>query len=404
MPRVIAAAEWDAIATGLAQRARALNAFLADLYGERRIVAAGVVPARVIDLAQHHQPLLDGVAVPGGHTPLIGFDLVRGRDGVLRVLEDNLRTPSGLAYALAARQALDEGLAAASVELDATRGARLDIDPAVDGLAAVLEAARPPEGPELAVLLSDSIDAGARFEHDELGRRLGVAVVEPAALRLRGDVLLATVAGEESEVGVVLRRSDEELLVDATGSPNWVAGLFLEPLRAGRLTVVNGFGTGVADDKLTHAYVEAMIRFYLGEEPLVESVRTIDLTRPDERAAALERFEELVIKPRAGHGGYGVFIGAHARPEDRERIRREVERDPEGFVAQETVELSTHPTVHDGALEPRHVDLRAFAIGDLIVPGGLTRFARDRGAFVVNSSQKGGAKDTWVVAERAGRG
>jgi carboxylate-amine ligase len=200
----------------------------------------------------------------------------------------------------------------------------------------------------------------------------------------------------------VYRRTDEDRLRTPEGEPTWLAETFLGPLRAGRVSVVNPFGSGVADDKLVHAYVEDMVRFYCGEEPLIESVRTYDLGDREVLAEALERIDELVVKPRSGYGGEGVVVCPHATAEDRESVRREVAADPERFVAQELVELSTHPTVCDGRLEPRHVDLRPYAIGSggstVAAPVALTRVALDEGSLVVNSSQNGGGKDTWLLA------
>jgi carboxylate-amine ligase len=202
-------------------------------------------------------------------------------------------------------------------------------------------------------------------------------------------------------VDVVYRRTDEDRLTDEHGRLTMVGAALFEPLRAGTLTCVNGFGTGVADDKLVHAYVDEMIRFYLGEDPLLASVHTYDLDDPDLLAEVLDRLDELVIKPRAGHGGHGVVVGPHAKVADLRDVAHAVRRDPHDYVAQDTIMLSRHPTVIDGRLEPRHVDLRPFVFltpaGASVVPGGLTRVALDRGALVVNSSQRGGGKDTWVL-------
>ncbi len=384
-PRLVEASEWARLAAGLAQRARALNEFIADVYSERRIVAEGVVPARVIESADHYEPALAGAGLAESAAPVVGFDLVRGADGRLVVLEDNVRTPSGLSYAIAVREALDETLALEPP------GARLDPAASLDVLGAVLGQGQGP-----AVLLSDGPRNAAWYEHRELARRLELGIVTPDRLELDGGRLLARVDGGEVEVATVYRRTDEDRLVDDRGEPTWVGRLLGEPLRAGRLRVVNGFGAGVADDKLVHAYVERMINFYLGEEPRLESVHTYDLSLEGVRDEALARLDQLVVKPRAGLGGEGIVICAHAEPSDRERIAAEIRARPTEFIVQETIELSSHPTVCGARFEPRHVDLRAFVVGGELV-AALTRVALDRGALIVNSSQNGGLKDTWAL-------
>jgi uncharacterized circularly permuted ATP-grasp superfamily protein len=383
VPRVITADEWEPLERGLGQRARALNAFVADVYGERRCVADGAIPARVIDGAIHHEPELRGLRAPQGvWIGIAGLDLIRDPQGHFRVLEDNAMTPSGFAYAAAARAAVTAELGPGPVQLDGL--------PSL--LGGALEAVRPPGEDGAAVVLTDGPDNSAHWEHAWSARALGVALVEPGDLRSDGTRLWH----DGEPVSAVYRRTD----ADRIGSP--VGELLAGPLRAGTLGVVNGFGTGVADDKLSHAYVETMIRFYLGEEPLVESVRTYDVGDPEVLEEVLDRLEELVVKPRDGHGGHGVVLGPHAEPADLEATRQELAVEPERFVAQPLVMLSEHPTVVDGELEGRHVDLRPFVFlhgpGDArVLPGGLTRVALDAGALVVNSTQNGGAKDTWVL-------
>jgi uncharacterized circularly permuted ATP-grasp superfamily protein len=398
VPRIITAAEWSRLEAGLAQRARALNAFIADAYGERRIVGAGVVPAHVIDGCEHFEPWMIDVHVPYGHATVTGFDVVRGTDGRLRVLEDNLRTPSGFAYASAARRVVDAQLPAAA------QVPKRDVEGCFAMLEQALRAAVPGGGRDAnLVLLTDGTDNSAWYEHRTLARRLNVTVVAPRDLRTRnGRLYVALPSGRLREVQVVYRRTDQDRLSDDDGRPTWLAEVLLEPLRRGTVAVLNAPGSGVADDKLVHAYVEDMVRFYLDEQPLVESVRTYDLGRPDERTRALGRLGALVVKPRAGYGGRGVVICGHASEADRELAAAAIRAAPERFIAQETVMLSRHPTICDGRLEPRHVDLRVFAIASdqmvRVVPGGLTRVALERGSLIVNSSQNGGGKDTWVLA------
>ena len=388
VPRIFEAQEWDLLARGMLQRVRALNAFIADVYGERNMVAAGRIPERAIEGADHFEPWMLGVDIRHVHAPVAGIDIVRSGDGKLAVLEDNLRTPSGFAYRRAARAAVDEVL-----PLEPPEG-RLGLEPDVELLGEELRAAAPEgNGDPSIALLSDGPSNSAWYEHRVLASKLDVPLVTRSDLSLRAGRLYAG----SRELQVVYRRTDEDRLRDERGRPTWLAEALLDPMRSGRLAVVNGFGTGVADDKLVHAYVEEMVRFFLDEEPLISSVHTFDLGDPEARAAALARLEELVVKPRSGHGGQGIVVCAHATEEDRVAIARSIRERPERYVAQETITLSRHPTVCGGRLEPRHVDLRAFVVGPGVVPGGLTRVAFQRGSLVVNSSQDGGAKDTWVV-------
>ncbi|MEA2397674.1 MAG: hypothetical protein QOK25_1230 [Thermoleophilaceae bacterium] len=397
VPRLVQAAEWAWLRSGLKQRKRALDAFIADVYGQQDIVRAGVVPARAVDGAEHFEPWMTGVEVAGGHAPVAGFDVVRGADGKLRVLEDNLRTPSGVAYAVAARRVVDAHLPPGAQQ------PKLPLDPCFDALADALRAAAPDgAGDPSVALLSDGPSNGAWYEHQTVARRLGIPIVRPSQLCQRsGGVHITLPSGRLREVQVLYRRTDEDRLRDEHGQPTWLSELLLEPVRNGRLSVVNAFGTGVADDKLLHAYVEDMVRFYLGEEPLVESVRTYDLGEAHCRTRVLGRLGAMVVKPRAGYGGQGIVIGPHASPQERELAARQVRVEPDRFVAQETVKLSRHPTVCEGRLEPRHVDLRVFAIGSgsgtALSPAALTRVALDRGSLVVNTSAAGGGKDTWVL-------
>ena len=254
----------------------------------------------------------------------------------------------------------------------------------------------------MVVVVSDGKDNSAFYEHAAIARYLSLPLVLTEKLSVRRGRLSAQLPDGEQAVDVVYRRTDEDRLTDDRGAPTAIGQLLLEPVQRGTLACVNAFGTGVADDKLLHAYVEDMVRFYLGEEPLLRSVPTYDPSQPDVLEMILARIDELVIKPRSGHGGYGVVIGPHARSEDLRAAAAALSAAPERFVAQETIMLSRHPTVTDGRLELRHVDLRPFAIssGDAVhvLPGGLTRVAFERGALVVNSSQNGGSKDTWVLS------
>lgn len=396
VPRLIPASEWSLLERGLTQRARALGAFLADAYGERRMVAAGRIPARVIESAAHFEPWMVGVSVhPGGC--VIGFDVVRSADGRLRVLEDNARTPSGIAYMAGVRSALER-------HLPPPEGTHL-LNPgrAFGMLGDALRAVAPDgRGDPSMALLSDGPDNSAWWEHTQMARRLGIPIVSPEDLFVRrGRLHARPEGGRARELQVVYRRTDEDALRDDGGGATWLAECLLPPCRSGALTVVNPPGGGLADDKLVHAYVDEMVRFFLAEEPLVPSVRTYDLGDPEVLESALPRLADLVVKPRTGHGGAGVVVGPHATGDDRGTVAERVRQNPGSWIAQETVMLSTHPTVCDGTLQPRHVDLRPFVIGcgeeAHAMPGALTRVAFDAGALVVNSSQNGGGKDTWVL-------
>ncbi|HEY2180210.1 MAG TPA: circularly permuted type 2 ATP-grasp protein [Solirubrobacteraceae bacterium] len=399
IPRLFDAELWHALSTGIAQRARALELFVRDIYGAQAIVREGVVPERALDGAEHYEPQLAGM---GGRIDswitVAGLDIVRDCDGSFKVLEDNVRTPSGIAYAVATREALDAHMPAPSVLRVRS------LDSAFDTLGEALSSAAPAgagDDPTI-VVLTDGEQNSAFYEHATIARRLDIPLVVGDQLAVHDGRLLARVDGRQLEVDVVYRRTDEDRLTDEHGAPTEVAELLLEPILAGTLACVNAFGTGVADDKLLHAYVEAMIGFYLGEQPLLASVPTYDPGQPDVLEMVLDRIDELVVKPRSGHGGYGVVVGPHAHAEDLRKTADQLRRAPDSFVAQETVSLSRHPTVIEGRLQQRHVDLRPFAIsidGHVhVLPGGLTRVAFEAGSLVVNSSQNGGSKDTWVLA------
>ena len=378
VPRVFTPEEWVVLAAGLEQRVEALDAFLHDVYGEQRCIGDGLIPARVVEGADHYEPALRDLPQPRIRVGIAGLDVIRTPGGELQVLEDNVRTPSGLAYAMAAR-------AAVLPELDGHRPAPVDLAPAAtEALGRVLRNA----GDGDAVLLTDGDANTAVWEHRVLADLLEIPLVTLDTLDL-------------DRTRVVYRRTDEDRFRDQHGRLTNVGGALLPALRDGRLACVNALGNGVADDKLVHAHVEDMVRYYLHEEPLVASVPAYDLAVPRCREEVLDRLGELVVKPRSAYGGEGVFVGPIATPRERDEVAWRVRQAPEAFIAQETIWFSTHPTVVDGELAPRHVDLRAFVAFDgeraHAIPGGLTRVAYDEGELVVNSSQGGGVKDSWVV-------
>jgi uncharacterized circularly permuted ATP-grasp superfamily protein len=395
IPRLLDADEWAELEAGLGQRVRALDAFVADLArAEPRAVAAGAIPERLAaDLPFREPDLVDVPDLAPARVAIAGLDVVRDANGRFRVLEDNVRTPSGMAYMLATRGASDACLP----HDEPRRPLRATL---ANALSQVLADARPrPDDDAAVVVLSDGPSNDAFFEHHALADLAAVRLVTPADVRRDGSRLRLRDGGRE--IQVVYRRTDVDRLRDAAGALTPIGELLLEPLRAGTLVVLNAFGAGVADDKRIYPYVDALVRFYLDEEPLLPSVRTYDVADPAARAEVLDRLDELVVKPRDGHGGRGVTIGPTAGGDELAAAAAALRAEPERWTAQETVRLSTHPTVIDGRLEPRHVDLRPFVLFDGVeahaLPGGLTRVALRAGNLVVNSSSGGGGKDTWVL-------
>ncbi|MFY9264857.1 MAG: circularly permuted type 2 ATP-grasp protein [Solirubrobacterales bacterium] len=401
-PRVITAAEWHRLSAAVAQRVTALNCFVHDVYGERRIVDAGIVPWPVIASAEYFEPDLVGATPPGGlFTNIAGLDLVRGGDGELRVLEDNVRSPSGLTFSLAARRMSDAILPFAGDE------PKLAVDgSAIFGaLSEALRAADPiGNGDPAIALVSDGPGSAAWYEHKRVAKALDLYLFSLDQIERHGEA----VYGRDSDgllkpIDVIYRRTDLDTLRTPRGALTRFGELLLDPIRNGTVASVNAFGSGIADDKLIHAYVEAMIRFYLGEEPSIESVKTYDPSDAETRAMLESRIGELVIKPRGGLGGSGVTIGPQATRDELDTALERIAREPNRWVAQETIALSTHPTVAENCWQPRHIDLRPYAIhladGVRTLPACLTRVALERGGLIVNSSRNGGAKDTWITAE-----
>jgi uncharacterized circularly permuted ATP-grasp superfamily protein len=405
VPRVLPAKEWTTIKRGLAQRIRALNAFVDDVYHAHEIVRAGIVPWSLVVSRPSFARPVHGVRPPGGvYCHVSGCDLVRGGDGRWRVLEDNVRTPSGISYVLENRVAMTRLMP----ELFAGHRVRA-VDHYPDLLLEALRAVAPAaDGHPVVVVWTPGPLNSAYFEHAFLARQMGVELVEASDLVVRDAVCYMRTTAGLQRVHTIYRRLDDDFIDPLEFRPDSVLGVpgLVRAYRAGTIAIANAIGTGVADDKAIYHYVPEMIRFYLSEDPILANVPTYLLGDPKTRAHVIERLHELVIKPTAESGGKGVFIGPHASKAERATQARLIEHDPERFIAQELVHLSTVPTECGyGRLAPRHVDLRPFAVfGDeiRIVPGGLTRVALKAGSMIVNSSQGGGSKDTWVLDDGSG--
>jgi uncharacterized circularly permuted ATP-grasp superfamily protein len=405
VPRILPAREWDHIERGLMQRIRALNRFIDDVYHEREIVRAGIVPWRLIVSRSHFARAAHGVRPPGGvYCHVAGCDLVRDADGSWKVLEDNVRTPSGISYVLENRVAMTR-LVPQFFQHHRVR----PVDHYPQLLLAGLRSVAPSAEDEATVVVwTPGPMNSAYFEHAFLARQMGVELVEASDLVVRDDVLYMRTTAGLRRVHAVYRRLDDDFVDPLEFRPDSLLGVpgLVRAYRAGTVAIANALGTGVADDKAVYHYVPEMIRFYLGEEPILDNVRTYLMADEQQREAALARRHELVFKPTGESGGKGVFIGPSTSKEALDGLADVIRAQPERWIAQEVVNLSTVPTaMPDGSLAPRHVDLRPFAVfGETIriVPGGLTRVALTEGSMIVNSSRGGGSKDTWVLEEDSG--
>jgi uncharacterized circularly permuted ATP-grasp superfamily protein len=400
VPRVLTASEWTVIKRGLAQRIRALNAFVDDVYHGREIVRAGIVPWSLIVSRPSFARPVHGIRAPGGvYTHVSGCDLVRGGDGSWRVLEDNVRTPSGISYVLENRLAMTRLVP----ELFAGQRVR-PVEHYPSLLLEALQAVAPsPDSDPTVVVWTPGPLNSAYFEHAFLARAMGIELVEASDLVVRDSICYMRTTAGLRRVHTIYRRLDDDFIDPLEFRSDSVLGVpgLVRAYRAGTVAIANAIGTGVADDKAIYHYVPEMVRFYLSEEPILENVPTYLLSDDKVRKWILERLHEVVVKPTSESGGKGVFIGPQASAEELAEEARVIEAQPELFIAQELVHLSTAPTeTGDGRLTPRHVDLRPFAVfGEeiRIVPGGLTRVALREGSMIVNSSQGGGSKDTWVL-------
>jgi uncharacterized circularly permuted ATP-grasp superfamily protein len=401
LPRIIPADEGAHIERGVIQRVTTLNRFLEDLYvGEQAAVQDGVVPRWLLRSAEGLRREAFGIPVPHEARCLVsGVDLVRDRDGTYRVLEDNLRNPSGISYVLENRAAMTRVLPVAF----ASQHVR-PVDHYGPLLLKALREVAPPAAGEhpCAVVLTPGMFNSAYFEHAFLARQLGVELVEGGDLVVDEHVVYMRTTRGLERVDVIYRRIDDDFLDPVVFRPDSSLGVpgLLAASRAGNVTIANAVGNGVADDKAVYAFVPDLIRYYLGEEPILPNVDTYLLWDEEQRVEVTGRLDELVVKPVAESGGYGMLIGPAASDEELAEFRQRIADDPRGYIAQEVVSLSRHPTLVGEEIAGRHVDLRPFAIAGEsveVIPGGLTRVALREGSLIVNSSQGGGSKDTWVL-------
>lgn len=402
IPRIISAMVWQHIDAGLKQRIRALNRFLSDVYNERRIIEDGVIPAALVDSCPHYLPQCRGLRPPRDvWCHITGTDLVRDDSGGVFVLEDNLRCPSGVSYVLQNRSVMKHNFPRAFA---ASRVRPVSDYPA--RLYQMLRGMAPPDLPDpTVVVLTPGVFNSAYYEHSFLAHQMGVELVEGRDLLVRNDrVYMRTTAGLQ-QVDVIYRRVDDTFLdpeVFREDSALGVPGL-MRAYRAGNVALANAPGTGVADDKVVYAFVPQMIRYYLDEQPILQNVPTYVCEKKEDREYVLAHLHELVVKAAGESGGYGILIGPHATDEMRAEFAEKIQENPRNYVAQPTLQLSRVPTMVEDGLEGRHVDLRPYILAhspdDIwVLPGGLTRVALKKGSLVVNSSQGGGSKDTWVVA------
>ncbi len=401
VPRIIPPGEWAHVEAGLVQRVRALNLFLDDLYvGEQAVLNDGIVPRWIVESAAGYMREAYGVPAPlGSRCVVAGIDIVRDGQGVYRVLEDNLRVPSGISYVLENRVAMTRVLPLA-FEHHRVR----PVNHYGSSLLAALRAISPTAaaGEPTIVVLTPGVANSAYFEHAFLARQMGVELVEGRDLIVDDHVVFMRTTRGLQRVDVIYRRLNDEFLdpvVFRSDSLLGVPGL-VAAARAGNVSIANAIGNGAADDKGVYPFVPDLISFYLGEEAVLPNVTTYLPWEPDQRQVIMDRLDRLVFKPVAEAGGYGIVIGPTASDETLAATAAAIEADPRGFIAQEVVQLSTHPTAFDGRLSPRHIDLRPFVLSgeDIeVIPGGLTRVALPEGSLIVNSSQGGGSKDTWVL-------
>jgi len=399
VPRIIPGAEWTKIEAGLIQRLTALNLFLKDIYSEQRILKEKIVPEEDVLTAKHFRPEMMNFRVPRDiYIHVCGSDLVRDRDGTYFVLEDNGRCPSGVSYLLENRMAMKR----AFPNLFGSVGVR-PVAHYTQDLLTILQYIAPQNGRNpTVVLLTPGIYNSAYFEHSFLARQMGIQIVEGQDLVVQdAKVFMRTTKGLQ-RVDTIYRRLDDDFLDPRVFRKDSILGVpgLVEAYRAGNVSLANAIGTGVADDKVIYKYVPDMIRFYLSEEPILANVPTYLASNPKEREYIIKNLDKLVVKAANESGGYGMLVGPASSSSQRSEFKAKILENPRNFIAQPTLSLSRHPSYIDGKFEGRHVDLRPYILyGEkiTIVPGGLTRVALRKGSLVVNSSQGGGSKDTWVL-------
>jgi uncharacterized circularly permuted ATP-grasp superfamily protein len=401
VPRILAAAEWTTLSRGLEQRVKALNAYIKDVYGKREVLRAGIVPEDLVFQNPVFRPEMNGQRVPHDiYVFIAGIDVVRVDADTFYVLEDNARTPSGVSYMLENREVM--------MRLFPDLFARHRVAPVEnypDELLATLKSVAPETAAAdpTVVLLTPGIYNSAYYEHSFLADKLGIELVEGRDLLVKGEVVYMRTTQGLRRVDVIYRRIDDDFLDPLAFRPDSALGVpgLMSAYIAGNVTLANAVGTGVADDKAVYSYMPEIVKFYLGEEPILKNVPTWRCREADHLAYVLDHIDELVVKEVHGSGGYGMLIGPKADKATIGAFREKLKRDPKGFIAQPTLALSTVPTCVDEGIAPRHVDLRPFVLTGRdrvrIVPGGLTRVALKKDSLVVNSSQGGGTKDTWVL-------
>lgn len=399
-PRIVTANEWAKIDAGLKQRIAALNLFLKDIYTDGRVLKDGLVPRSMIYGSKHYHREMRGIPVPhDAYVNVCGSDLVRNEAGDYVVLEDNLRVPSGVSYMLANRDVVRR----AFPNLFRAQGVR-PVDHYPRELLATLRSLTTVREDASIAVLTPGVFNSAYFEHAFLARQMGVELVEGRDLLVNDNIVYARTTSGLKRIDVIYRRIDDDFidpLIFREDSALGVSGLF-NAYRAGNVMIANALGTGVADDKAVYAYVPRLIRYYLSEEPILNNVETFLCREPKSLSHVLANLDKLVVKAVGESGGYGMLVGPHATKAERADFAEKLKADPDNYIAQPTIQLSTAPTFVDGTVEPRHVDLRPFILHaekTVIVPGALTRVALRRGSLVVNSSQGGGSKDTWVLSQ-----
>lgn len=399
IPRIVPAKEWDHIERGLAQRLTALNMFLHDIYHDQRIIKEKIIPAELVHSAKHFRPEFMGFDVPGDiYIHVCGTDLIRDNDGQYLVLEDNGRCPSGVSYLLENRQAMKRVFPRLF-----SRYSVRPVDRYPQELLSVLRYIAPGGKPDpTIVVLTPGIYNSAYFEHSFLAREMGIEIVVGADLVVQNSRVYMKTTHGLKQVDVIYRRIDDDFLDPTVFRKDSVLGVpgLVEAYRSGNVSLANSIGTGVADDKATYYYVPQMIEFYLGEKAILPNVDTYLSSEESDRKYILDNIENLVVKAANESGGYGMLIGPHATKEEIEKFRQAIIHDPRGYIAQPVIQLSRSPSYCDGVPEGRHIDLRPYVLcGKKVttIPGGLTRVAMRKGSLVVNSSQGGGSKDTWVL-------